>query len=430
MADSELLYQRTAYFLAQTFFIKDNREELLQCAHKYDFEIAFFDQLADFVDQLHHASDDDLYVIDLDVLNNMQTESNRTMFLGDLLKRLPAGREYVYLQTARQSGRFLLQRTLVENNCLAYAEKPIANDVLIDKLFNLFARKRSPERSRVVYLGDRHAFDTGMLREAAVEVFPHEDAQTLHQMVKQHRPDVVIIDDTFFMRTPVVAQVLKKNIEVDPSMEIVLLQGKPDALVSRQGIESGFDEIMLLKDRDILTRQMLNRLLKTRVNKNLISRDRATGLLNKVGFQRRAQETIRQAAAAGVPLSLAVIDIDKFKTINDTWGHYFGDIVIKRLSLLLDAHVGADDLLSRFGGEEFVLLLWNCDGAAAHQRMDAMRLAFGQLGFEVAAGDMRQFSFSGGVASYPQFQTESTLFLQADAMLYEAKQGGRNRICR
>jgi two-component system, cell cycle response regulator len=67
---------------------------------------------------------------------------------------------------------------------------------------------------------------------------------------------------------------------------------------------------------------------------DLISRDRATGLLNKIGLQTRAQELIRVAGCESPPveLSFGVIDIDKFKTINDTWGHYFGDIVIKRPS--------------------------------------------------------------------------------------------------
>ena len=186
-----------------------------------------------------------------------------------------------------------------------------------------------------------------------------------------------------------------------------------------------------MNDSGVLTRHLLNRMGKIRVSKNLISRDRATGLLNKIGLQQRAQDLIRVATEAAPvrPLAFGVIDIDKFKTINDTWGHYFGDIVIKRLSMLLSSYVGEQDLLSRFGGEEFVCLFWDCTLEQGKQKLDEMRLAFGEIEFEVAPGEIRHFSFSGGVAAYPECKSENELFLRADAKLYEAKQGGRNQIC-
>jgi two-component system cell cycle response regulator len=161
----------------------------------------------------------------------------------------------------------------------------------------------------------------------------------------------------------------------------------------------------------------------------LISRDRATGLLNKIGLQKKAQEMLRRAGREICELAYGIVDIDKFKTINDTWGHYFGDIVIKRLSLLLSGQVGPRDLLSRFGGEEFVVLFWDCTQQQGQQRLDAMRAAFGEIVFDVKPGDQRCFSFSGGIAGYPACKTENELFLQADAMLYRAKEGGRNQIC-
>jgi diguanylate cyclase (GGDEF)-like protein len=103
--------------------------------------------------------------------------------------------------------------------------------------------------------------------------------------------------------------------------------------------------------------------------------------------------------------------------------------VIKRLAVCLASHLGERDLLSRFGGEEFVVVFWDCTLEQGWRRLDAMRQAFGAMPFEVRQGDPRRFSFSGGMAAYPVQQTENALFLRADAMLYEAKQGGRNRIC-
>jgi diguanylate cyclase (GGDEF)-like protein len=426
------LYKYRALLLSQNFFIKDNAAELRLHAHKYDFDMGFFSELSEFVAAVEGDAGNGLFVIDLDALHNMQSDmqdSRKTLMLGELLQRLPAGREYVYLQSSRQGGRYLLQQKLVDGHCLAYAEKPIANDVLVDKLFNLFVQQKRGELVRLIHLGDPAGLDEDCLRQARIELVPHDQAQTLHLRVRELQPDMVLISDLEFSRTESLARVLKKNIEADPVREIVLLQRQPDAGLMQRALASGFDAVLPAGDPELLCAQLVNRASKIRICKDLISKDRATGLLNKLGLQKQAQELIRQAAREERPLAFGVIDIDSFKTINDTWGHYFGDIVIKRLAVCLASHLGERDLLSRFGGEEFVVVFWDCTLEQGWHRLNAMRQAFGAKPFEVRQGDVRRFSFSGGMAAYPAYQTENALFLRADAMLYEAKQGGRNRIC-
>jgi diguanylate cyclase (GGDEF)-like protein len=426
------LYKYRALLLSQNFFIKDNAAELRLHAHKYDFDMGFYSEVSEFVAAVEGDAGNGLFVIDLDALHNMQSDMQdrrKTLMLGELLQRLPAGREYVYLQSSRQGGRYLLQQKLVDGHCLAYAEKPIANDVLVDKLFNLFVQQKRGELVRLVHLGDPAGLDQDCLRQARIELVPHDQAQTLHLRVRELQPDMVLISDAEFARTDALARVLKKNIEADPVREIVLLQRQPDAALMQRALAGGFDAVLPSGDPALLCAQLVNRASKIRISKDLIAKDRATGLLNKVGLQKKAQELIRQAAREERPLAFGVIDIDKFKTINDTWGHYFGDIVIKRLAVCLASHLGERDLLSRFGGEEFVVVFWDCTLEQGWRRLDAMRQAFGAMPFEVRQGDARRFSFSGGLAAYPAHQTENALFLRADAMLYEAKQGGRNRIC-
>ncbi|MBV8659664.1 MAG: GGDEF domain-containing protein [Burkholderiales bacterium] len=430
LQDSDLLYPRKAYILAQTFFIQDNQEELALHAHKYDFDVLLFDQMVDFQQAVLSADDDALFVVDLDILSSLQkNDGNRTLFLRDLFAQLPANRRYVYLQTEKQSGRFLLQQMLVESNCLAYADKPIANEKLVEKLFNLFAQSRRDMVSQVLILGSAKAFDQQMLADRQIRMVEHAEAHTLHKEARRIQPDMIIIPEKQYRQTESLVQILKRNMESDPSIEIVLLLQSTDTVLARRAVADGFDQLLLEKESDILSQQLINRLRKHQLTKDLISRDRATGLLNKIGFQIRAHDAIMRATTEGVQLGLAIVDIDKFKTINDTWGHYFGDIVIKRLSLTLQSHMNEHDLLSRFGGEEFVMLLWNTDEDSLLKRLNAMKNAFGALPFEVEPGEIRHFSFSGGAAFTPDFNTENTLFLQADAMLYKAKQGGRNRVC-
>ena len=432
MTQAVPLYRNHVLLLSQSFFIKDNRGELLLHAHKYDFDIFFFDDVSRFVDAVARDGGDNLYVIDLDALHNMQADmqdSRKTLMLGELLQRLPGDRSYVYLQSARQGSRFLLQQRLVDSNCLAYAEKPIPNDVFVDKLFKLFVQKKRGDMVRMVVLGEVPGLDDAALLARDLEVTRHLEAQTLHLRVKELQPELVLVTDAEYARTDAIVRVLQKNIEADPVREIVLLQSGPDDVLARRALADGFDTVLASCEPGLLQAQLVSRANKIRINKDLIGKDRATGLLNKVGLQKKAQDLIRRAAVEGRPLAFGVIDIDKFKTINDTWGHYFGDIVIKRLSLTLAPHIGEFDLLSRFGGEEFVVVFWDCTLEQGWERLDAMRQAFGAIAFEVARGDMRHFSFSGGVAGYPEYKSENELFLRADAMLYAAKQGGRNQIC-
>ena len=111
------LYKKTVLLLAQKFYIKDNQAELLQCAHRYDFDIQFFDQMRAFVAAAKASDPHNLFVVDLDVLANIQEEMQhqrkQTLLLSDLLSALPSQHEYVYLQTERQGVRFLLQQMLV-----------------------------------------------------------------------------------------------------------------------------------------------------------------------------------------------------------------------------------------------------------------------------------------------------------------------------
>src|SRR5688500_12364646 len=100
MTQAMPLYRNNVLLLSQSFFIKDNRAELLLHAHKYDFDILFFDDVSRFVEAVARDGGDNLYVIDLDALHNMQAdmpEGRRTLMLGELLQRLPGDHSYVYL---------------------------------------------------------------------------------------------------------------------------------------------------------------------------------------------------------------------------------------------------------------------------------------------------------------------------------------------
>jgi len=153
------------------------------------------------------------------------------------------------------------------------------------------------------------------------------------------------------------------------------------------------------------------------------SKDSATGLMNKKAIMEYAAQKI--AEADGKELALFVIDIDDFKNINDTYGHLFGDQVIFRTAETIKRIVGIRGTVARFGGDEFVVLLENCDSETKNYIMKTLYGEIGLLFAETHPG--LHVTISTGVSNYPKDGlTYEELFQKADKALYIAKGNGKN----
>ena len=160
-------------------------------------------------------------------------------------------------------------------------------------------------------------------------------------------------------------------------------------------------------------------------------RDPLTGLGNRRHTDRRwAELTTGAAAAGGTPLALAHLDVDHFKAINDAFGHGVGDRVLVALAELLKRHVRGGDVISRHGGEEFVLLLPGLDATQALDACERLREQVASHCWEDAAGTPAlSVAVSIGVAAAPPYDL-AVLMQRADEALYRAKHEGRNRVRR
>ena len=157
--------------------------------------------------------------------------------------------------------------------------------------------------------------------------------------------------------------------------------------------------------------------------------DTLTGLGNRRLFDTRISMELHRASRTGSDLSLVLLDIDKFKTINDTFGHGCGDIILKGLAKTLKRSIRAYDTVARVGGEEFCIILPATSIHSAFLITDKMRKRFLQETFS-CNGEL-PVSFSAGVTSvklFSPFPTASTLQESADKAMYQAKNSGRNRV--
>jgi diguanylate cyclase (GGDEF)-like protein len=160
--------------------------------------------------------------------------------------------------------------------------------------------------------------------------------------------------------------------------------------------------------------------------KQLAYLDGLTGIFNRRYFEIRVSEEIERARRYNTDLSVIIVDVDKFKALNDDFGHLLGDEVLRQVSSLLSRHVRKIDVVCRYGGEEFVILLPQTTSQQALIVADKLRTIVAEWQFP---GVPRALTISGGVAMYPDHgSTRDQIVKAADAALYTAKQAGRNRI--
>lgn len=161
----------------------------------------------------------------------------------------------------------------------------------------------------------------------------------------------------------------------------------------------------------------------------LATHDALSGLYNRRHFSETLDHEIARAHRHGHVLSLCIIDVDLFKSINDTFGHLVGDDVLRRIAGVIRGHVHGGDLAARIGGEEFAVLLPESDLAAAVAFADRLRAAVAATGFD-ACGAPRPITISIGVAALATPAADGpSLMAAADAALYHAKETGRDRVC-
>ncbi|ACX95986.1 response regulator receiver modulated diguanylate cyclase [Halothiobacillus neapolitanus c2] len=193
-------------------------------------------------------------------------------------------------------------------------------------------------------------------------------------------------------------------------------------------IQGGDDFLNKTIAIDDLLKMVRYRALRYRQSMAEKRSDSLTGLLNHNAIKDLVEAEIDRANRQNQPLSVVLIDIDHFKNVNDTFGHQAGDIVIRKLSNLLNTRLRRYDGVGRYGGEEFMITLPNTDEQTAAHLINRLRVQFGQSAIRTENGSNMLCTFSAGIASFPRFLDLTSLIEAADQHLYVAKANGRNRV--
>ena len=316
--------------------------------------------------------------------------------------------------------------------CSAYLVKPVEINDLVDWLDRLTQRlPTEPYYVLIVdddeYLAESYAL---VLKQAGIDTAVLSAPMLVLEKLAERQPDLILMDVYMPECNGIDLVQVVRQYWAYLSIPIVFLSIEQD--ISRQlamKCVGGDDFLCKPIDPEQLVNAVLSRAERARVLRNVMESDSLTGLLNHVSIKERLAVEVARAQRQGLSLTLALIDLDNFKTVNDRFGHMCGDRVLKALTSLLTRRLRKTDIIGRYGGEEFAVIFTHTYAELVVKVMNELCESFARVRH---SSGQQEFSvtLSCGVAAFEGVNEAADLIIAADKALYAAKMAGRNQVVR
>ena len=285
------------------------------------------------------------------------------------------------------------------------------------------------EPYKVMVVDDSHAqatFTERALNSAGIVTCVLNEPHRVMCELAEFQPDLIILD-MYMPRCsgPELAKVIRQS-ERYVSIPIIYLSAEGDLDKQLDAMGEGGDDFITkpIKPRHLIA-TVRQRAARARNLHALMVRDSLTGLYNHTHILHLLEDACVKARRTAQPLSFAMLDIDFFKKVNDTFGHPTGDRVIKSLAAFLKQRLRKTDFIGRYGGEEFAVVLPDTDENSALKVIEEIRQRFAEILHPAQPQDL-MCTFSCGIAQLVKHEDSKILSKNADQALYVAKQSGRN----
>ena len=311
----------------------------------------------------------------------------------------------------------------------AYFVKPVEIAALVDK-FDGYGRSQNAEPYGVMIIDDCASVANAyaiFLELAGIKTRVVTDPMQVCDALSEFNPDLVLLD--MYMPNcfgPDLAMVIRQQ-GTYTSVPIVFLSAEVDITKQLTAMRRGGDDFLTKPIRpDHLVNAVKIRARRYRDLRAVMFRDNLSGLLNHSKIAEQLHIEISRAERHHEHLAYVMLDLDHFKNVNDSYGHAAGDQVIRSLARLLQHSVRNTDIVGRYGGEEFAIILYGTDWESAFDVMENLRKDFEKME-HVFNNQTVKITFSCGIAVYPDIRHSDVLQQEADNALYLAKNQGRNR---
>ncbi|MBX9757116.1 MAG: diguanylate cyclase [Pseudomonadaceae bacterium] len=308
--------------------------------------------------------------------------------------------------------------------------KPLNFSALESRLDSIFVQQRG-EPYRVLIIDDDLELSKRyrlVLDNAGMQVETLSQPQNIDEVMHRFNPEVVLLDVHMPLCSgPELAQIIRFN---DAWLRVPIIYLSAETDISNQIkalLKAGDDFVTKPISDNALVASVLARAQRARLLSNALSRDSLTGLLKHADIKEQVAVEVERTARNGGSACVVMLDLDNFKQVNDRYGHAIGDNVIRALSNLLRQRLRRIDSLGRYGGEEFTVVLPDCNLEQAKNILDEIRQRFAELPF-MAHDSSFNVTFSAGIAQSNSQSNANQLIELADQAMYAAKAAGRNQV--
>lgn len=312
----------------------------------------------------------------------------------------------------------------------AYFVKPANPSVLCSTLHDLTAREEAePYRIMIIdddpYLSEMYS---SILSEAGMETRTLNDPMQALPILSEFKPDLILMDMYMSGCNGMELARAIRQMEAYISIPIVFLSSETDIDMHFDARRMGGDEFLVKPIRpDHLISAVSVRAERMKLLRAFMVKDSMTGLYNHSTIKEYLSIHAERASRNDEDICFAMIDIDHFKSVNDSYGHPVGDQVLITLARLLKQRLRKTDIIGRYGGEEFAIILPGCSIKEVFPILEQLRKSFASICFTVGPKTFSS-TFSCGVASLSSYPETDALCSAADGALYTAKHCGRNRV--
>ena len=316
------------------------------------------------------------------------------------------------------------------NSVVAFLSKPVNIPALESSLeYVLKPQSKSPYRVLLVdddvYSMEHHRL---MLDKWGVMAQALSEPAKILDVIEEFQPDLMIFDLHMPSCTGVeLAEVVRYHTHW-VHIPIIFLSSERNEDRQMSAMMTGGDDFIVKPvAEESFVATIMSRSQRARQLAELMTRDSLTGLLKHTEIKERLGHEYSRAERNNSVVTVAMLDIDKFKRVNDTYGHQTGDVVIATLAHLLRRGLRTTDILGRYGGEEYLVLLPDTEAKNAASKLNLLRKEFEKVEFR-HKNEVFTVSFSGGICQSDKVKTLDEFLEQADLALYRAKERGRNQI--